>query len=205
MRRPPPTTRVAWRSTYRIIPARYPPVALFERIADPADWEALLEVESLTNERIRDAVGAVCLVPLNERVSGLGASWVMGAFTHVGWPSRFSDGSYGVYYTARSRDCAVAETAYHTGRFLGATSEPPCELDMRVLVAGIDAELHDLRRDTRRFRPVYDPDDYTASQALGARAARRGIEWHRLSQRAPPHERVRCGVPAARRPPPAAR
>ena len=90
----------------------------------------------------------------------------MGAFTHIGWPSRFSDGSYGVYYSARSRDCAVAETTYHTGRFLAATREPPCELDMRVLVGGIAALLHDLRRAPRRFRSVYDPDDYTASQAL---------------------------------------
>jgi len=167
VRRPPPKTHVTWRHTYRIIAARYPPVALFERVADPADWEALLEVESLTNERIRDAVGSIRLVPLEERVSGPGAGWVMGAFTHIGWPSRFSDGSYGVYYTARSRDCAVAETAYHTGRFLAATSEPPCELDMRVLVAGIDAVLHDLRGDPRRFQPVHDPNDYTASQALG--------------------------------------
>jgi hypothetical protein len=162
-----PTTRITWRATYRIIPARYPPVALFERVADPADWEALLEVESLTNDRIRDAVGSIRLVPVEERVSGPGASWVMGPFTHVGWPSRFSDGSYGVYYTARSRDCAVAETAYHTGRFLAATREPPCELDMRVLVAGVDAVLHDLRGAARRFARVYDPDDYSAGQTLG--------------------------------------
>ena len=167
MRQFPPQTHVAWRRTYRIIAARYPPVALFERVGDPADWEALLEVESLTNERVRDAVGNIRLVPLEERVSGPGASWVMGAFTHIGWPSRFSDGSYGVYYSARRRDCAVAETAYHTGRFLAATHEPPCELDMRVLVAGIAALLHDLRHNPRRFRSVYDPNDYTVSQELG--------------------------------------
>lgn len=167
VRQPPPQRRVTWRRTYRIIPARYPPIALFERVAEPADWDALLEIESLTNDRIRDEVGNIRLVPVKERVSGRGAGWVMGAFTHVGWPSRFSDGSYGVYYTARTRECAVAETAYHFGRFLGATSEPVCELDMRVLVAGVDAVLHDLRHDTPRFRKLFDPDDYTASQAFG--------------------------------------
>lgn len=167
MRRPPPTARVAWRRTYRIIPARYPPVALFERIADPADWDALLEVESLTNERIRDEVGDVRLVAPEDRVSGPGASWVMGAFTHTGFPSRFSDGSYGVYYTADRREGAVVESSYHAGRFLAATREGPCELAMRVLIAGIDAVLHDLRRAAPRFGRIDDPDDYRAGQALG--------------------------------------
>jgi hypothetical protein len=163
---PPSVTHVFWRRTYRIIAARYPPVALFERVADPADWEALLEIESLTNDRIRDEVGDIRLVGAADRVSGPGASWVMGAFTHVGWPSRFSVGRYGVYYTARTRDCAVAETAYHHGRFLAATAEAACDLDMRVLVAGVDARLHDIRHGAR-FRPFYDPNEYTASQAFG--------------------------------------
>jgi len=163
--RPPPRRRIVWRRTYRLIPARYPPVALFERVADPVDWETLLAVESLTNEHIRDEVGDVRLVPREDRVSGPGASWVMAAFTHVGWPSRFSDGSYGVYYTARTRDCAIAETVYHVGRFLAATTEPPCDVDMRILVAGIDAVLHDIRR--ARMREVYDPEDYAAAQTFG--------------------------------------
>jgi len=170
--RSPVRRRIVWRRTYRLIPARYPPIALFERLADPDDWETLLAVEGLTNERIRDEVGDVRLVPLEDRVTGPGASWVMAAFTHLGRSSRFSDGSYGVYYTARSRDCAVAETVYHMGRFLAATAEPACDLDMRVLVAGIDAELHDIRRS--RLPDVYDPDDYRASQAFGRGLRERG-------------------------------
>ena len=163
----PPTARVGWSRSYRIIAARYPPVALFERVADPADWEPLLEIESLTNDRVRDAVGDIRLVAPAERVSGPGAGWVMGAFTHLGWPSRFSDGTYGVYYAARTRPCAVAETAYHSGRFLAATAEPAGELDMRVLVGGIAARLHDVRGAAARFRPLHDPDDYGPAQALG--------------------------------------
>lgn len=163
----PPTTEVVWRRTYRIIAARYPPIALFERIADPEDWEDLLEVESLTNDRLRDEVGEIRLVPVEERVAGPGAGWVMGAFTHIGWPSRFSDGRHGVFYTARTRACAIAETAYHAGRFFAATREPPCTLPMRVLVAGIDAVLHDVRGGAPRFRRYHDPDDDSASQELG--------------------------------------
>lgn len=164
---PAPTRRVSWRRTYRIIAARYPPVALFERIADPSDWQSLLQVESLTNDRVRDGAGDIRLVAPADSVSGPGASWVMGAFTHIGWPSRFSDGSYGVYYTARSRAAAIAETVHHGGRFLAATAEAPCEIDMHVLVGGIDARLHDVRGRAARFRPLHDPNDYGASQTFG--------------------------------------
>ena len=45
MKRPPPRRRVSWRKTYRIIPTRYPPISLFERVADPEDWDALIEIE----------------------------------------------------------------------------------------------------------------------------------------------------------------
>ena len=164
----PPRRRVSWRRTYRIIPTRYPPIALFERVADPQDWEILVEIESLTNPRVRDEIGEITLVPPGERVSGEGASWVMAAFTHLGYPSRFTDGSYGVYYSARTLACAVAETAYHWGQFYAATAEAPCTLDMRVLVAGIDASLHDIRDAPRRLAQVYDADHYGASQTLAA-------------------------------------
>lgn len=174
--RPARAKHVVWRRTYRIIAARYPPAALFERVADPADWEALLDVESLTNDRIRDEIGDIRLVPAEDRVTGPGASWVMGAFTHIGWPSRFSDGTYGVYYTARTSECAIAETTYHTGRFFAATAQPPCEVDMRMLVARLDGRLHDLRPRAQRFRPLYDPDDYSASQAAGRRLRATGSD-----------------------------
>jgi len=166
VRRRPPTARVLWRRSFRIIPTRYPPIALFERIADPADWDDLLEIESLTNDRIRDEVGEIRLVAPEERVSGPGATWVMGTFTHIGRPTRFSDGSYGVYYAARTLDASIAESAYHAARFFSATAEPAAEMTMRVLVGGIDAVLHDLRRSRLRFRTVFALDDYSAAQAL---------------------------------------
>lgn len=172
--------RVRWPRSYRVLPSRYPPIALFERVADPHEWEALVEVASITNPRVRDEVGEIRLVPAEHRVSGPGASWVMAAFTHVGYPSRFSDGAYGVYYAARTLACAVAETSHHWGRFLSATREPACDMDMRVLVAGIDAQLHDIRGIRDQLAEVYDPDDYTGSQVFAARlrnAGSRGIAY----------------------------
>jgi hypothetical protein len=159
-----------WPSCYRVIPSRFPPIQLFERVADPADLEAVFAIEALTNDRIRDEVGVLSLVAPGDRVTGAGAGYVMASFTHVSPAGgRFTDGSYGAYYAARDLPTAVDETVYHRERFLRATREEPIELDMRVLRARLEAELHDLRGLRPALPEIYDPDDYSASQALGRR------------------------------------
>lgn len=170
MRALPPTSRVRWAQAFRIIASRYPPVQLFERLTDdPAEWEILAEVESLTNPRVRDEIGAIRLVAPEERVSGPGASWVMASFTHVNpHGSRFSDGSYGVYYAARELATAVAETTHHMARFYAMTADPPHAEEMRVLVGEVAAGFNDLRGQ-RGFADCLDPDDYGPSRALAAR------------------------------------
>jgi hypothetical protein len=172
----PPLARVRWRAAHRIIASRYPPIQLFERLTgDPADWERLAEVESLTNSRIRDEIGEIRLVPAEDRVSGPGASWVMASFTHLSpRGSRFSDGSYGVYYAARELETAIAETTFHMGRFYEATKDPPHGEEMRVLVGGVDSSLHDLRGDPARWQAQLDPDDYSAGRELGRRLRKAG-------------------------------
>lgn len=159
---------VQWSPCFRIIPSRFPPIQLFEEVADPADLEAVLEIEALTNERIRNEVGELRLVAPEDRVTGPGSSFIMAAFTHLHpGGGRFTDGSYGAYYTARDRPTAVAETVYHRERFLAYTRQEPLELDMRVLRARMRGELHDLRGRMSELRDVYDPDDYATGQALG--------------------------------------
>ena len=93
-------SRVLWPRTFRLVRAIYPPVALFEEIADPDDWELIAAAEAKTDPRMRDTIGAIHLVPPRRRVAGPGASWAMAPFCHVSRdrPSRFSDGRYGVYY-----------------------------------------------------------------------------------------------------------
>jgi hypothetical protein len=167
----PPQRRVRWHEAHRILPSRYPPIQLFERLSDdPSEWEILAEIESLTNPRLRDEIGDIRLVPVAERLSGPGASWVMASFTHLNPSgSRFSDGSYGVYYAARELATAIAETVFHLGRFYAATADRPHAEAMRVLLGKLDASFHDLRGDLPRWVPVLDPEDYGASRALGRR------------------------------------
>ena len=160
----PPIIRLRWNQAYRIVPSRFPPVGLFDRIADPADLEAVFAIEAMTNARLRDELGALRAVPVNRRISGPGSTPVMAAFTHVNTAgSRFSDGSWGVFYAAHSVATAVEETVYHRELFLAATAEPPCDIPMRCYRTRILGDLHDLRGG---WPAEHDAISYTASVTL---------------------------------------
>ncbi len=163
----PALKQIEWQSTYRVIRSIYPPVDLFEDIADAADWELVMSAEAKTNPRVRDEIGSIHLVPPERRVSGPGATLIMAAFCHISAhrPSRFSNGAYGVYYAGDSFEVALRETIYHFEQFMRATDEPPAHADYRELVGAINANLHDLRGNPE-FESALDPHDYTASQLL---------------------------------------
>lgn len=165
----PPVRAIRWDRAYRIVPSRFPPVGVFDRIADPADLEALFALEALTNPRLRPGLDALAAIPKEHRLSGPGATPVMAAFTHLNPEgSRFSDGTWGVFYAAHTLATAVEETVYHRERFLAATAEPPCELQMRCYGTRVNAPLHDIRGG---WPAAHDPAVYTASVKL-ARALR---------------------------------
>jgi RES domain-containing protein len=160
----PRTRRTQWRPGHRLIPSRFPPVGLFDRVARPEDLEAIFELEALTNDRVRDETGELALVPPQDRISGPGTTPVMAAFTHLNPEgSRFSDGSFGVYYCAQDLDTALAEVRHHQARFLRRTAEGPMQVQMRLYLADIDARLVDVRDAAECHRP----DDYGPSQKLG--------------------------------------
>jgi hypothetical protein len=153
---------------HRIVPSRLPTIHLFERVADPADWDALYKLESMTNPRIRTEIGELSLVPLADRVSGPNASVIMAPFTHLSSPgTRFTDGNFGAYYAAESIDTAIAETRFHRENFLRATGQLPMELEMRCYLADVNCELHDLRGRSAELPGIYDPVSYAESQKLG--------------------------------------
>ena len=169
------TTRLLWRTCWRIIPSRFLPVQLFERVADPVDLDMVIAIESLTNDRIRDEIGEVQLVSPEDRVTGPGASVILAAFTHLNPEgSRFSDGSYGVFYAAHDLDTAIAETRYHRERFMRATQQTRMELDMRVYTLTLRGQLHDIRGQQKRLSAVYHPDNYSASQQFGKKLRGQG-------------------------------
>lgn len=163
---------------YRLIPSKFPPVHLFEDVADEQEFATLYEIQALTNPRIQDEIGKLSLVPEGERLfAAPGSGYIMAAFTHINPNgSRFSNGDYGIFYASESLDTAIAETVFHRERFLRYTQEPPQELDMRTLVAEFSANLHSLLDLNKSEHLIYSSTNYTTSQALGAELKQRGDE-----------------------------
>lgn len=152
---------------YRIVSSRFPPVSLFDRITEPRDLEAVFAIEAITNDRLRQEVGNISLVPVEDRVVGPGTTPIMAPFTHLNPDGgRFTDSTYGAFYAGLTIDTAIAETRHHREEFLSATETGrPIDIDMRVYIASLSGDLHDVRKGAPFA--IYSPDDYGASQAFG--------------------------------------
>lgn len=182
---------------YRIIPSRFPPAGLFDGIASRDELALLFEIEGRTNPRI-NTLGRLELVDREDWVTGPGSTPIMAAFTHPSPAgSRFSDGSFGLYYCADSSDVAVRETAYHRERMLRLTREGPIRLEMRQYVGTLAKPLHD-GRGRKLTAGALDPNSYAVSQPIGA-ALRAAKSWGL----AYPSVRLKGGTCAALMRPPA--
>lgn len=173
----PETVKINWEHTFRAIPSKFPPINFFEDLVDPTLMEELFYVESLTNDRLRDEIGDIFLVPSIDRISGVGSSIVMAAFTHISKdrPSRFSDGTFGIYYAAKTIETALKEKAFHSARFLAYTHEAPGAITLRVYQSKkIVKPLKDIRN--AHFQNLHDSDNYSSSQHFGL-AMKQAQEW----------------------------
>lgn len=171
-----PVATIHWQGAVRIIRSLYPPIDLFEDIADPSDWPLLIAAEQKTNPRLMASIGQLDLVPPARRVSGPGASYLMAPFVHASpdRPSRFSDGRFGVLYVARAYETALFETIHHHQLFMARTDEAAgWSSQFREIVMDVATPLHDLRD---AVPAVLDPDDYRAAQAIGAALKAAGSE-----------------------------
>jgi len=170
---------------YRLINSKYPPISLFDDVADADEFEALFELQALTNPRILNEVGQLRLIPLDAiPFKIVGCAYAVAPFTHINPDgSRFSDGSYGVMYIADDYPTAVEEVRYHLNlRFKNIPELAYDRIVMRGLVVRFDeAGLHDLLP-LERSSPIYDPEDYTAPRALAKtlrdKAQSSGVRYH---------------------------
>lgn len=172
------TASVSWDRCFRIIAAHLPRIDIFEQVTDPADLAAILTIEALTNPRMLELQHAIRNVEPEDRIAGLGATFVMAPFAYPR-ASRFTDGTFGVYYAGDSVETAIDEHRYHRAVFLADTDEPPGVFDHRVIEAAAEAALTDVARESR-VAELLHPTDYRASQAFGsaAHASRgEGLVW----------------------------
>jgi hypothetical protein len=129
---------------YRLIPSRFPPVDVYQRLA-PALRVAAPEIEAMTNPRLAAMA----------RLTGGSASVDANSPRLQNWnhaPFAYSnpEGSYllgpvhGVMEVAGSVEAALAVAIRRRETFLERTSEPPLDLDMRLLSTRIAGEFADL-------------------------------------------------------------
>jgi hypothetical protein len=170
------TSHVDWRPSYRLIAARLPRLNVFESVSDSTDLAAVLAIEALTNPRLAPTVGRVGAIPIADRVSGPGATFIMAAFAYPSI-SRFSDERQGAYYAAEGLTTAIAEVSFHRERFASKTPTPPMDFDERIIEADIAADVEDARS-IPSSDPIYDanPANYGHAQAFASAARATGAQ-----------------------------
>ena len=172
---------------------------LFDDLTDdPAEWLLAQKVEDEVKPPPYASHKPIIDRPFED------AQW----FNAIQWPfkhwqaSRFSDGSFGVWYGSESVETTVYESAYHWYR--GLLSDAGFEqmaviAERKVYWVACNAALLDFRQvtDNDRQPDLLHPSDYTFCQAVGSRIHREGHPGlQTLSVRRPAGENLAIFNPA---------
>ncbi len=167
------TSIIKWSPSFRIISDRYPALTIFERIADPANFDSLLELAAMTNPALQPIAENAMRFKKNDRFIGSGAERIWPSFAFLDLTldgSRFSTADFGAYYAGKDMETAIRETIFHREKFMKeAKIEVPQDLDQLVILADIDDKFHDIRDLQQGLPEVYRPDDYKQSQAFATK------------------------------------
>jgi hypothetical protein len=147
---------------------------LFDDLTDsPDDWALAQRVEDAFKPRPYQSRTPVIARPFED------AHW----FNAIGWPfknwqaSRYSDGSFGVWYGCNSVETSVHETAFHwlNGLIRDAGFEHErVVVERKVFNVACNAALLDLRPAIDRHPSLVDKTGYAYTQQVGARLHREG-------------------------------
>lgn len=147
---------------------------LFDDLTDkPEEWALAQQVEDEVKPPSYQSRTPVIHRPFED------AHW----FNAIAWPfkhwqaSRFSDGSFGVWYGCDSVETSVYETAYHW--FNGLLRDAGFEHEQvvgerRIYQVACDAALVDLRPALALHPDLAHTRDYAPAQAVGARLHHEG-------------------------------
>ncbi len=162
---------------YRLVNSKFPPIALFDDVADADEFETLYQLQALTNPRLQNETGRLELISRTEIPFGIpGCSYATAPFTHINPAgSRFSDGNFGVLYLADSLDTALAEVRHHQNLYWSKVVGLNYE---RFVFRGLTCLFSEGRMlDATALGlndPIYDPEDYSAAQHLGRQVRQAG-------------------------------
>jgi len=163
---------------YRLVNSKFPPIDLFDDVADAEEFEILYQLQALTNPRLHNETGRLELIPRSEIPFGIpGCSYATAPFTHVNPAgSRFSDGSYGVLYLADSMETALAEVRHHQEQYWSNVEGLNFE---RFVFRGLSCQFNEAglldATSVPMSEPIYDADDYTHSRQFGRRVRQGGF------------------------------
>lgn len=147
---------------------------LFADLSDnPDDWRHAIKLEDVTRPGLFVSPTPIIHRPFED------ADWN----NAIGYPfkhasqSRFSDGSYGVWYGADTVETTVHETVYHwRNKFLADAGfdVPGIVNERKVYHVRCDSMLLDLRPAIKSHPEIVHPHDYTATHAIGNKMHREG-------------------------------
>jgi hypothetical protein len=147
---------------------------LFDDLSDdPAEWLLAQKVEAEVKPPLYRSRAPLIHRPFEE------AEW----FNAITWPfrhwqaSRFSDGSYGVWYGSDTVETTVCESAYHWYRGLlgdAGYEREAVVAERKVFSVACSAALLDFRQATAAYPELLHPTDYAFPQTVGSRIHREG-------------------------------
>ncbi len=159
---------IVWNQSWRVIHSHGQEKHVLNELAQAPEQDVLIETEQITNNRIQIQEGHVPSSIHKKNFTGPGSQYILAPFSFPNPDgSRFSDGTYGVYYAGHSLITAIKETVHHLTRFLKESKAEPEVFNMRVLVARLDGSLHDIRGMKKEYASVYDPASYVISRTFG--------------------------------------
>lgn len=125
-----------------------------------AGAEAVEAEADLAREQLTSALP----VPRAQWYRGKHAEFIMPPFLAPS-PSRFSDGRYGVLYSAFALETAATEHGYHLQFFLQSARAPRGFFRRQHITLQAKRPVPDLRRDDPA---LFDPNDYRIAQERGS-------------------------------------
>ena len=162
------------RDVIRNIVAIESPQRLFDDLSDsPDDWALAQRVEDAVKPPAYQSRTPIIDRPFEDAHWRNAIEW---RFKH--WQaSRFSDGSFGIWYGCGTIETSVRETAYHW--FNGFLTDAGFEnetvsIERTLYEVACDAALVDLRPMAKKYPGLIHKKDYGYAQAVGLRLHREG-------------------------------
>jgi hypothetical protein len=147
---------------------------LFDDLSDePSEWESAINLELATKSPLFASSVPVIHRPFeealwNEAINYPFKNWMR---------TRYSDGSFGVWYGADTVETTVHETVHHWRAGLlrdAGFDQPGIRIERKIYRVRCDAALVDLTSTVTNFPALVDPLDYTLTQQVGAKLHREG-------------------------------